>query len=94
VLKGGGDPTLSTAGLRSLAGQVRAPASATSPGHRRRRVVLRLAPHGRGWKPSFYLQESPPLSALVVDRARVGATSRRRPLAAATAVPHALAPAA
>jgi PBP4 family serine-type D-alanyl-D-alanine carboxypeptidase len=39
-----------------------------------------------GWKPSFYIDESPPLSALVVDRARVGGVVTRTPaLAAATA---------
>jgi D-alanyl-D-alanine carboxypeptidase/D-alanyl-D-alanine-endopeptidase (penicillin-binding protein 4) len=87
VLKGGGDPTLSTAGLRSLAAEVRA------YGIRRvtngivadesyfdsRRMVA-------GWKPSFYIDESPPLSALVVNRARVGRIITRSPaLAAATA---------
>jgi serine-type D-Ala-D-Ala carboxypeptidase/endopeptidase (penicillin-binding protein 4) len=87
VLKGGGDPTLSTAGLRSLAAQVR------ELGVRRvsggvvgdesyfdtRRTVA-------GWKPSYYIGESPPLSALVVNRARVGRYVTRSPaLAAATA---------
>lgn len=87
VLKGGGDPTLSTAGLRSLAAQVRA------YGIRRvtdgivadesyfdsRRMVA-------GWKASFYIDESPPLSALVINRARVGSTITRSPaLAAGTA---------
>lgn len=87
VLRGGGDPTLSTAGLRSLAAQVRA------YGIRRvtdgivadesyfdaRRMVA-------GWKPSFFIEESPPLSALVVNRARVGQFITRTPaLAAATA---------
>jgi PBP4 family serine-type D-alanyl-D-alanine carboxypeptidase len=39
-----------------------------------------------GWRASFYLQESPPLSALVVNRARVGRYVTRTPaLAAATA---------
>jgi len=38
-----------------------------------------------GWKPSFFIDESPPLSALVVDRARVGRVVTRSPaLAAAT----------
>jgi serine-type D-Ala-D-Ala carboxypeptidase/endopeptidase (penicillin-binding protein 4) len=87
VLKGSGDPTLSSAGLRTLALQVR------EAGIRRvtggvigdesyfdaRRMVA-------GWKASFYLQESPPLSALVVNRARVGRYVTRTPaLAAATA---------
>ena len=87
VLEGGGDPTLSTGGLRSLAAQLR------SAGIRHvtggivgdesyfdvRRTVA-------GWKPSIYIQESPPLSALVVNRARVGGFVTRTPaLAAATA---------
>jgi D-alanyl-D-alanine carboxypeptidase/D-alanyl-D-alanine-endopeptidase (penicillin-binding protein 4) len=73
VLKGYGDPTLSTGRLRILADRV----------HRLgiRRVTgmvigdesffdkLRTAP---GWKASFYIEESPPLSALVVDRAWTG----------------------
>jgi len=42
----------------------------------------RVAP---GWKPSFYIGESPPLSALVVDRGRYrGHTSANPPLAAAS----------
>jgi serine-type D-Ala-D-Ala carboxypeptidase/endopeptidase (penicillin-binding protein 4) len=92
VLQGGGDPTLSNAGLRSLASQVR------SAGIRRvtagiiadeswfdtRRTVA-------GWKPSFFLNESPPLSALVVDRDRVGGYLSRAPaLAAAAAFARAL----
>jgi len=86
VLKGSGDPTLSTAGLRSLAAQVRA------YGIRRvtdgivgdetwfdaRRTVT-------GWKPRFFIEESPPLSALIVDRARVGRYVTRAPALAAAA---------
>ena len=87
VLKGGGDPTLSTAGLRSLAAQVRAYGIRRVTGgivgdesyFDARRMVA-------GWKPSFFIEESPPLSALVVDRARVGRFVTRTPaLAAATA---------
>jgi serine-type D-Ala-D-Ala carboxypeptidase/endopeptidase (penicillin-binding protein 4) len=87
VLEGGGDPTLSTAGLRSLAGQLRAVGIRHVTGgivgdesyFDARRTVA-------GWKPSFYIEESPPLSALVVDRARVGRYVSRTPaLAAATA---------
>src|SRR5262245_5167651 len=69
VLKGGGDPTLSTAGLRALAAQVRGAGIRHVTGgivgdesyFDARRTVA-------GWKPSFYIQESPPLSALTVDR--------------------------
>jgi D-alanyl-D-alanine carboxypeptidase/D-alanyl-D-alanine-endopeptidase (penicillin-binding protein 4) len=86
VLKGNGDPTLSSGDLRALAGKVR------SAGIRRvsggiigdeswfdaRRTVA-------GWKPSFFIEESAPLSALVVDRARVGRYITRTPaLVAAT----------
>jgi D-alanyl-D-alanine carboxypeptidase/D-alanyl-D-alanine-endopeptidase (penicillin-binding protein 4) len=69
VLKGYGDPTLSSDGLSSLARQLRALGIRVVAGG----VVgdesffdpARTAP---GWKPSFYKNESPPLSALVVDR--------------------------
>jgi len=92
VLRGGGDPTLSTAGLRSLVAQVRA--------YGIRRVVGGIVGDESyfdarrtvaGWKPSFFIQESPPLSALVVNRARVGSYVTRSPaLAAATAFRDAL----
>jgi D-alanyl-D-alanine carboxypeptidase/D-alanyl-D-alanine-endopeptidase (penicillin-binding protein 4) len=68
VLKGFGDPTLTTAEIRLLARQLRRQGIRRVTG----RVLgdeswfdgLRTAP---GWKPSFYLWESPPISALVVD---------------------------
>lgn len=74
VLKGHGDPTLSSQDLRRLARRVRASGIRRVTGD----VVAdesafdsrRTAP---GWKPGFYREESPPLSALVVDGARVGA---------------------
>jgi serine-type D-Ala-D-Ala carboxypeptidase/endopeptidase (penicillin-binding protein 4) len=80
VLKGYGDPTLSTARLRVLATRVRALGILRVTG----KVVgdesffdkVRTAP---GWKPSFYLEESPPLSALVVDRAWTGTTTSTTP---------------
>jgi D-alanyl-D-alanine carboxypeptidase/D-alanyl-D-alanine-endopeptidase (penicillin-binding protein 4) len=87
ILKGNGDPTLSTAGLRALASQLKALGIRTvtdgvigdESSYDARRVVA-------GWKPSFFIDESPPLSALVVNRARVGGyTSRTPALAAATA---------
>jgi D-alanyl-D-alanine carboxypeptidase/D-alanyl-D-alanine-endopeptidase (penicillin-binding protein 4) len=92
VLKGAGDPTLSRADLRSLAAQVRETGVASitdgivadESAFDTRRVVA-------GWKPRFYIEESPPLSALVVDRARVGRSVSRAPaLAAATAFRDAL----
>ena len=87
VLKGGGDPTLSSADLRSLALQVRAggvrrivgPIVGDESWYDARRTVA-------GWKRGFYINESPPLSALVVDRDRVGGYVSNSPaLAAATA---------
>ena len=69
VLKGYGDPTLSSADLRRLAARVAAAGVTRVTG-----AVIgdesffdsaRTAP---GWKPSFYGDESPPLSALSVDR--------------------------
>lgn len=86
VLKGGGDPTLSSAGLRTLAMRVRAdgirrvvgPIVGDESWYDTRRTAA-------GWRPSFYITESPPLSALVVDRARFGRyTSTNPALAAAT----------
>jgi D-alanyl-D-alanine carboxypeptidase/D-alanyl-D-alanine-endopeptidase (penicillin-binding protein 4) len=71
VLKGYGDPTLSTLDLLQLASQLHAQGI--------RRVTgnvfgdesffdqRRMAP---GWKSWFFINESPPLSALTVDRAR------------------------
>jgi D-alanyl-D-alanine carboxypeptidase/D-alanyl-D-alanine-endopeptidase (penicillin-binding protein 4) len=70
VLRGYGDPQLTSAGLALLAAQVRAAGIQRVTGgiladesfFDTRRTV-------DGWKRSFYLDESPPLSALVVDRA-------------------------
>lgn len=86
VLKGGGDPTLSRADLRVLAAQVKAlgirsvtgGVSGDESAYDARRVVA-------GWKPSFFIEESPPLSALVVDRARVGRVITRTPALVAAA---------
>jgi D-alanyl-D-alanine carboxypeptidase/D-alanyl-D-alanine-endopeptidase (penicillin-binding protein 4) len=92
VLKGNGDPTLSRADLRVLATQVKSLGIRSVTGgvigdesaYDARRVVA-------GWKPSFFIDESPPLSALVVDRARTGGVVTRTPaLAAATAFRDAL----
>lgn len=85
VLKGSGDPTLSRTGLRALAGQVRASGIRRVTGgiigdeswFDTRRTVA-------GWKPGFLVEESRPLSALVVDRARVGRYVTRFPALAAT----------
>jgi D-alanyl-D-alanine carboxypeptidase/D-alanyl-D-alanine-endopeptidase (penicillin-binding protein 4) len=67
-------------GIRSVTGGVSGDESAYDT----RRIVA-------GWKPSFFIDESPPLSALVVDRARTGSVVTRTPaLAAATAFRDAL----
>ena len=84
VLKGYGDPSLSSADLRALAAQVRAAGIARVTGG----VVgdeswfdsRRTSP---GWKPSYYIEESPPLSALAVDRARYGRSVSTQPALAA-----------
>jgi serine-type D-Ala-D-Ala carboxypeptidase/endopeptidase (penicillin-binding protein 4) len=68
ILKGAGDPTLSSPQLLRLATQLRVLGIRRVDG----RVLgddswfdaRRTAP---GWKASFYLQQSPPISALVVD---------------------------
>jgi len=84
VLKGYGDPTLSSADLTDLARQVRAAGITRVTGG-----VLgdeswfdsrRTAP---GWKASFYIYESPPLSALIVDRGRYGRFTSHDPALAA-----------
>ena len=85
VLKGYGDPSLSTLDLLQLASQLYAQGIRRVGG----RIVgdesffdtQRMAP---GWKPWFFINESPPLSALTVDRARYqGHTTRNPALAAA-----------
>ena len=71
VLKGYGNPTLQTTGLRRLAQMVRDYGIAKVTG----RIVadesyfdnVRVGP---GWKASYYKDESPPLSALIANRAR------------------------
>jgi D-alanyl-D-alanine carboxypeptidase/D-alanyl-D-alanine-endopeptidase (penicillin-binding protein 4) len=71
VLKGYGNPSLQTTGLRRLAEMVRDYGISKVTG----RIVadesyfdnVRVGP---GWKASFYKEESPPLSALIANRAR------------------------
>jgi D-alanyl-D-alanine carboxypeptidase/D-alanyl-D-alanine-endopeptidase (penicillin-binding protein 4) len=90
VLKGYGDPTLSTYDLRLLAGQVRAAGIRRVSGRVRGDETFfdarRTAP---GWRPSFFIDESPPLSALVVDRGRYRGIVSRQPALAAAAAFHA-----
>ncbi len=85
VLKGYGDPTLSTLDLLKLAAQLHAQGI--------RRIGGRIVGDesffdskrvGPGWKPWFFITQSAPLSALTVDRARYrGYTTRDPALAAA-----------
>jgi D-alanyl-D-alanine carboxypeptidase/D-alanyl-D-alanine-endopeptidase (penicillin-binding protein 4) len=87
VLQGHGDPTLRQSGLTQLARQVRAAGIRKVTGS-----VLgdesffdsrRTAP---GWKPSFYINDSPPLSALTVDRTWFHTYHSRAPAAAAASL--------
>ena len=80
VLKGYGDPALSFAQVNSLARQVAASGI--------RQVTGRILGDeswfdtrrtGLGWKPDFYLHESPALSALVVNRGWTGRYETGRP---------------
>ena len=84
-LKGFGDPTLTSPELEGLAAQLKELGITRIDG----RVLAdeswfdaqRTAP---GWKAAFFINESPPLSALVVDRGRYdGHTARQPALAAA-----------
>ena len=92
-LRGFGDPTLETEDLADLAADVAAWGIKRVDGA----VVAdeswfdarRTAP---GWRASFFITESPPLSALVVDRGRYrGRTSHNPALAAASLFREALA---
>jgi serine-type D-Ala-D-Ala carboxypeptidase/endopeptidase (penicillin-binding protein 4) len=84
VLKGFGDPTLSRGDLRRLAGQLRTGGVRRVTG----RVLgdesffdaMRVGPL---WKPGFYISESPPLSALTVDRSSYRGIVSAEPAAAA-----------
>jgi len=93
VLRGNGDPHLSSADLSALAHSVRATGIRTISGDLvgdesffdSRRAV-------RGWKRSFLVEECPPLSALIVDRGRYqGTTSWTPALTAALLFKQALA---
>ena len=68
VLKGYGDPTLSSLGLKRLAKQLAIAGIRQVTGHLFADESwfdsVRTAP---GWKASFFLEECPPLSALVAD---------------------------
>jgi D-alanyl-D-alanine carboxypeptidase/D-alanyl-D-alanine-endopeptidase (penicillin-binding protein 4) len=80
VLKGYGDPALSFAQVNSLARQV----AAAGIRHVSGRILgdeswFDTRRTGLGWKPAFYLHESPALSALVVNRGWTGRYETRLP---------------
>jgi D-alanyl-D-alanine carboxypeptidase/D-alanyl-D-alanine-endopeptidase (penicillin-binding protein 4) len=84
VLKGYGDPALSSAQVFSLARQV----AAGGVRHVSGRIVgdeswFDTRRTGLGWKAAFYLHESPALSALIVDRGWTGRFETRQPALAA-----------
>ena len=83
-LKGFGDPTLTSGGIDRLAAQIEAlgitQVSGRVLGDESWFDARRTAP---GWKPAFYLSESPPLSALAVDRAVYDGHIALRPALAA-----------
>jgi D-alanyl-D-alanine carboxypeptidase/D-alanyl-D-alanine-endopeptidase (penicillin-binding protein 4) len=93
LLVGHGDPTLSSSGLADLAHQVRAAGITRVTGSvfgDESFFDTRRA--GPGWKPGYYINESPPLSALTVDRdVYLGHTSRNPALTAAIELRAALA---
>lgn len=84
VLRGEGDPTLTSADLRRLAARLRRLGIRRVTGSvvgdesyfDRNRI-------GPGWKWSFYRNESPALSALVVDRGETPGGQARKPALAA-----------
>jgi D-alanyl-D-alanine carboxypeptidase/D-alanyl-D-alanine-endopeptidase (penicillin-binding protein 4) len=86
VLKGFGDPTLSRGDLRTLAAQVRAfGIRRVSGGIEADESYFDSRRAGPAWKSWHYLNESPPLSALTVDRARFRGWMTRDPASAAGA---------
>jgi len=87
VLKGYGDPTLSRSGLMTLARQVRADGIMRVTG----RVLgdeswFDTHRTALGWKAAFYINESPPLSALIVDRGWLGRYTSRDPALSAAQI--------
>jgi D-alanyl-D-alanine carboxypeptidase/D-alanyl-D-alanine-endopeptidase (penicillin-binding protein 4) len=80
VLKGYGDPALSFSQVNSLARQV----AADGIRHVSGRILgdeswFDTRRTGVGWKPEFYLHESPALSALIVNRGWTGRYETTRP---------------
>lgn len=80
VLKGFGDPTLSSGDLRTLARQLRAIGILrVTGGIETDESYFDSRRTGPAWKPHYYIDESPPLSALTVDRARYRGWVTREP---------------
>lgn len=71
VLKGFGDPTLSRGDLRTLAAQIKAYGiRQVTGGIEADESYFDSRRVGPAWRSHYYINESPPLSALTVDRAR------------------------
>ena len=85
VVVGHGDPSLSSAGLATLAKYVRAAGiRRVTRGVFGEESFFDTRRTGAGWKSWFYVNECPPLSALSVDRGRYyGSYSRQPALSAA-----------
>jgi D-alanyl-D-alanine carboxypeptidase/D-alanyl-D-alanine-endopeptidase (penicillin-binding protein 4) len=87
ILKGYGDPSLSRSDLARLATQVRnlgiTAVTGAIVGDESYYDKQRTGP---GWKASYYKEESPPLSALIVNRARVGKQTADNPALVAARV--------
>jgi D-alanyl-D-alanine carboxypeptidase/D-alanyl-D-alanine-endopeptidase (penicillin-binding protein 4) len=84
ALVGGGDPTLTSSDLLKLARRVRASGiRRITGGVLGDESLFDTMRTCLGWKPYFYINESPPLSALVVDRAWYHSYTARRPAKAA-----------
>lgn len=80
VLKGFGDPTLSLGDLGALARQIRAAGiRQVTGGIEADESYFDSRRTGPAWKSWYYVNESPPLSALTVDRARFRGWMTREP---------------
>jgi serine-type D-Ala-D-Ala carboxypeptidase/endopeptidase (penicillin-binding protein 4) len=80
VLKGFGDPTLSRGDLGALARQVRAAGiRQVTGGIEADESYFDSRRTGPAWRSYYYIGESPPLSALTVDRARFRGWVTREP---------------
>jgi serine-type D-Ala-D-Ala carboxypeptidase/endopeptidase (penicillin-binding protein 4) len=80
VLKGFGDPTLSRADLGALARQIRAAGiRQVTGGIEADESYFDTRRTGPAWRSYYYIGESPPLSALTVDRARFRGWVTREP---------------